>query len=244
MDDCEVLEKPLVKITVIDFMKLSSLQYKWFLYEIFKTYCHEFDIADVKKTESPHFICTDVNGKLIDMEITESMLQTYARMRSTFNKYANRGLTVQAIKHQINSWKKKSSILKHGGIIKVDDVSCYSHTKGFVDTKVMRLEMTKYIEKKTDKLNEKYEFSDKNILMITPNGYFLTSDDDHREVLTEINKLIYNYKYTFDIIFIYITDVLHYYKRKENEYIRSEVIIDSETIKNIHEKSVIKYSNL
>lgn len=243
MDDCVVLGKPLVKITVIDFMKLSSLQYKWFLYEIFKTYCHKFVIADVKRTESTHFICTDVNGKLIGMEITESMLQTYARLRSTFNKYANRGLTVQSIKHQINC-KKEWSFLKHGEIIKVDDVACYSPTKGFIDTKVMRLEMTKYIEKKTDMLNEKYEFSDKNILMITPNGYFLTSDDDHREVLTEINKLIYNYKYTFDIIFIYITDVLHCYKRKENEYIRSEVIIDSGTIKKIHERIVKKYPNL
>jgi hypothetical protein len=177
------------------------------------------------------------------MEITESMLQTYARLRSTFNKYANRGLTFQSIKHQINC-KKEWSFLKHSEIIKVDDVACYSPTKGFIDTKVMRLEMTKYIEKKTDMLNEKYEFSDKNILMITPNDYFLTSDDDHREVLTEINKLIYNYKYTFDIIFIYITDVLHCYKRKENEYIRSEVIIDSGTIKKIHERIVKKYPNL
>ncbi len=222
-------------------MRLSSLQYEWFLYEIFKTYCHEFDIADVKKTEGLHFICTDVNGKLLDLEITESTLQTYGRMRSIFNKYANRGLMVQAIKHQINSSKKESSFLKHGEIIKVGDVAGYSPTKGLIDTKVMRLEMTKEIEKKTDKLNEKYEFSDKNILMITPNGYFLTNDDDHREVLTEINKLIYNYKYTFDIIFIYITEVLHCYKRKENEYIRSEVIIGSETIKNIHERIVKKY---
>jgi len=224
-------------------MRLSSLQYEWFLYEIFKTYCHEFDIADVKKTESLHFICTDVNCKLIGLEITESMLQTYGRMSSIFNKYGNRGLTVQAIKQQINSSKKESRFLKPVGIIKEEDVECYSPNKGRINTKIMRLEMIKYIEKKTDELNEKYEFSDINTLMLAPNGYCLSSIDDHREVLTEINKLIYNYKYTFDIIFIYITNVLHCYKRKRNEYIRSEVIIGSGKIKNIHESIVKKYPN-
>jgi len=225
-------------------MRLSSLQYEWFLYEIFKTYCHEFDITDVKKTESLHFICTDVNCKLIGLEITENMLQTYGRMSSIFNKYGNRGLTVQGIKHQINNLEKESSFLKPGEIIKDSDVACYSPTKGRINTKIMRLGMIKFIEKKTDELNEKYEFSDKNTLMLAPNGYCLSSNDDHREVLTEINKLIYNYKYTFDIIFIYITDVLHRYKRKDNEYIRSEVIIGSEKIKNIHEAIVKKYQNI
>ena len=145
------------------------------------------DIADVKKTESTHFILTDVNGKLIGMEIIESMLQTYARMRSTFNNYSNKGLTFKSVTNQIN-WKKELRINNHGAIIKVDDVVCYSATKEFFDSKVMRLEMTKYIEKKTNMLNEKYEFSDKNILMITQSDYFLTSYDDYREILTEINN--------------------------------------------------------
>jgi len=163
-------------------MRLSSLQYEWFLYEIFKTYCHEFDIADVKKTESLHFICTDVNCKLIGLEITESMLQAYGRMSSIFNKYSNRRLIVQPIKHQINSEKKESSFLKPGEIIKDGDVACYSPTKGRINTKIMRLEMTKYIEKKTEELNEKYEFSDKNALMLAPNGYCLSSNDNHIRV--------------------------------------------------------------
>jgi len=225
-------------------MKLSNLQYEWFLFEIFRTYCHEFDIIDVKKNESPDFICTDVSGKLIGLEIKQSMLQTYGRMRGIFNKYADRGLKGQAIKQQINSSPKETNSFKSGENIKVSDVACDSITKGLIDTKVMRLEMTKDIEKKTDKLNEKFEFFDKNILIIAPNGYFLTSNRDHREVITEINKLLYNYKYTFDSIFVYMTDVLHRYKRKENEYIRSEVIIGTKIIKDIHAKIIEKYPNL
>ena len=212
---------------------MTTLQNEWFLSEVFRQYCNKPNIVNITKRESPDFICTDVHGKFIGLEVTESILETYARMRNIINKYANKGLPIKTIKQQISSFKKDASFFKHGEIMKIGDVTCYLATKGLIDTNIMRLKMTKDIENKTIKLNEKYEIFDKNVLIIAPDGYFLTNNDEHEKVLIKFNTLIRKYKYTFDSIYIYMIDILYCYERKENEYLKNEIMIDSVVIKDI-----------